>query len=541
MHRVLSCLLHRFAVGGALASLALAILFPAASFAQAAPPEHTSPVSELVVVAINARQNTPDAARLTELATALRARPVGSDGRFFSPDVIVVNEAPPGALVALRDQLNSSFTLPTRYEIAGVTSDDSVKGKFLVNTGGASVLGSETWIDVCEPTIRYQLVNVADRDSGRSLSVAGVHFRKNYVEDGGPMTCREKNAVETRSRLAGQGTDGSAIGDFNRRPVDVERECDPEETSPSLDWYLQMTGFSTSDGRSYVDTVRQYHRANGLSMKDQWTQEWDATSTLCDGSTGYRRNRIDYIFVSDEIATIEARADAPGWADPLVPGTIACTPAPACKYSDHRFVWARIALPAATQAPVVLPPATPSGLTAGSTSSTSVDLQWQDVADETGYKLERSVDGSTWSLLGTTTTDTVTYSDQSVVENKTYRYRVSATNQSGSSAPSTSASVTTPGSAPSAISDLRGSSPTKGKVTLTWSAATDTGGSGLAGYEVWRGSSELGTYTKIGTATTTSYSSTKLARGTTYWYYVVSYDRAGNRSVPSNRVAVRVS
>ncbi|HEV3472816.1 MAG TPA: endonuclease/exonuclease/phosphatase family protein [Actinomycetota bacterium] len=526
-------------VAGFACLVSVIVLFPITSPASAAPLEETSPVSELVVVAVNARQNTPDGSRLTELVNALRGRPVGADGRFFSPDVIALNETPPGTLATLRDQLNSVFALPTHYEIAGTGSDDSVKGKFLVNTGGVAVIGSQTWTDVCDPTIRYQLVNVSDKGSDATLSVGGVHFRKNYTEDGGPLTCREKNAREARAQLATQGTDGSALGDFNRRPVDVERECDPDETSASLPWYAQMTEFSTIDGRSYIDTVRQYHRANGLSMKDQWTQEWDSPSTLCDGSTGHRRNRIDYIFVSDEVATIEARVDAPGWADPVVPGAIGCSPAPACKYSDHRFVWARIALPAAT--PPAARPATPVGLTALASGPDVVDLQWQDVTDETAYAIERSSDGTTWSKLGTTVADTVVYADRSVIENKTYHYRVSATNAGGSSVPSAPATATTPGAAPSGITDLRGSSPSKTKVVLNWSAATDTGGSGLAGYEVWRAISEFGTYTKVATTTTPSYSATKQPRRATYWYYVIAYDRAGNRSVPSNKVTVTVS
>ncbi len=498
-----------------------------------------SPASELVVVTVNTRQNTPDSARLTELTNALSTRPVGSDGTFFAPDVIVVNETPPGVLATMRDQLNSLFALPTRYEIAGESSDDSVKGKFLVNTGGISVISSATWADVCDPTIKYQLVNVSDDGSGATLSVAGIHFRVRYKEDSSGITCRTKNATETRSRLAAQGMDGSAVGDFNRRAGEVAYECDPEEMSAPLQWYAEMTEFSSVDNRTYVDTVRSYHRGNGLSMKHQWTHERDRSGSLCNDTEGFKRSRIDYIFVSDAIRTIEATADSPGWADPLVPGIIACSPAPACKYSDHRFVWARIALPGSTSG--ALAPATPTAVTATATGPTAIDVQWQDVTDETGYAIERSADGTTWSKIGTTDADITTYSDTSVTENNTYQYRISATNAGGFSAPSVPADATTPGAPPSTITDLRGSSPSRGKVSLAWSAATDSGGSGLAGYEVWRATAEFGTYAKVATTTTTSYSASKLKRGATYWFYVIAYDHAGNRSAPSNKVAVQVS
>lgn len=77
-----------------------------------------------------------------------------------------------------------------------------------------------------------------------------------------------------------------------------------------------------------------------------------------------------------------------------------------------------------------------------------------------------------------------------------------------------------------------------GEVNLRWTASTDTGGSGLAGYEIWR--STTGTadsFTKIATATNITYSD-KVAKGQ-YWYYAIATDKAGNRSNPSNTVSIK--
>ena len=53
----------------------------------------------------------------------------------------------------------------------------------------------------------------------------------------------------------------------------------------------------------------------------------------------HRRTRIDYIFAAD--ATIaEAHADHPGWAGEE-PGSHSPEN---FKYSDHRWVWARVAV-----------------------------------------------------------------------------------------------------------------------------------------------------------------------------------------------------
>jgi hypothetical protein len=79
---------------------------------------------------------------------------------------------------------------------------------------------------------------------------------------------------------------------------------------------------------------------------------------------------------------------------------------------------------------------------------------------------------------------------------------------------------------------------TKKKTSLTWQASTDAGGSGLAGYEVWRATSSTGPFSKVATMTATSYSDALPRRGTTYRYYVVAYDGAGNDSAPSNTVSV---
>ena len=73
-------------------------------------------------------------------------------------------------------------------------------------------------------------------------------------------------------------------------------------------------------------------------------------------------------------------------------------------------------------------------------------------------------------------------------------------------------------------------------LTLSWAAATDSGGSGLAGYDVFR---EAGaTDVKVGTTATTSLAVTGLSPGTAYQFYVVSFDGAGNRGPASAAVSV---
>ncbi|MDQ3766706.1 MAG: hypothetical protein M3346_05100 [Actinomycetota bacterium] len=329
--------LPRFALLGGLLISSLAGIIPAT----AAPVEKTSPNGQVVVITVNARQIlVHSAARMEQLALAMRNRPNASDGNYYAPDVILVNEVSAADLATVRNHMNSLFS--SNFKTFGATSD-AVKTKFLVNSTTMSTTSSRTWVDDCISDVKYQLINVKETSSRVSFTVGGVHFRADYTGSGGSV-CKNLNAKKARKQLGSQGTKGSVIGDFNKRAMVTERECDPNETSAAESWYKDMTSFSSVDNRSYIDAVRSYNRSRGLTMYNEWTHEQKDLSTLCNGKTGYRRNRIDYIFVSNTLQPLEAHTDHPGWANEAQPGTIGCTPAPECKYSDHRFVWGRIKL-----------------------------------------------------------------------------------------------------------------------------------------------------------------------------------------------------
>lgn len=72
------------------------------------------------------------------------------------------------------------------------------------------------------------------------------------------------------------------------------------------------------------------------------------------------------------------------------------------------------------------------------------------------------------------------------------------------------------------------------KVGLTWAAATDTGGSGLAGYRVYRNGTQLNS----SLATNNSYTDTTAQPNTAYSYTVAAVDGAGNLGLQSNAVGV---
>jgi hypothetical protein len=175
-------------------------------------------------------------------------------------------------------------------------------------------------------------------------------------------------------------------------------------------------------------------------------------------------------------------------------------------------------------------PAAPSGLTAV-LSSSSINLTWTDNSTtETGFKVERSANaGSTWSQIFLSAANAVSYSDSGLTCGTTYVYRVRASNATGDSANSSTASasaVACKPAAPSGLSaTLSGSS-----INLAWTdnSANETG------FKVERSANAGGTWAQLTltAANATTYSDSSLTCGTSYTYRVTATN-AGGDSDPS--------
>lgn len=93
---------------------------------------------------------------------------------------------------------------------------------------------------------------------------------------------------------------------------------------------------------------------------------------------------------------------------------------------------------------VLVPPTAPSLLTATAISPYRIDLEWQDnSATETGFEIDHSLNGSSWSLLATTAAGVETYSHTGLTPAILHYYRVRAINADGGSAYTSTASATT--------------------------------------------------------------------------------------------------
>ena len=196
----------------------------------------------------------------------------------------------------------------------------------------------------------------------------------------------------------------------------------------------------------------------------------------------------------------------------------------------------------------------PSGLTATASSSSTIDLRWSDTnSRENGETVGRSLDGTSFTIIATLPSNTLSYHDSSCAAGTTYYYRVQAFGRHGSYSPySNVASATTLAVAvttttmttstttlpsdrtpPSFPTGLTASAVSCSQINLAWRASTDTGGSGLKGYNVYVWRNYTWTFLKQVPAPATSTSDTGLTGSSTYYYAVSAVDGAGNESVQS--------
>jgi titin len=87
-------------------------------------------------------------------------------------------------------------------------------------------------------------------------------------------------------------------------------------------------------------------------------------------------------------------------------------------------------------------PTPPTSLTATAVSASQINLAWTDTSNnETGFKIERSTDGVTFTQIGTAGTNAASYSSTGLSSGMRYYYRVRAYNAAGNSSYSNAASA----------------------------------------------------------------------------------------------------
>ncbi len=157
-------------------------------------------------------------------------------------------------------------------------------------------------------------------------------------------------------------------------------------------------------------------------------------------------------------------------------------------------------------------------------ASNGTKITWDAVPGATGYSVHRKASGGSWSTLGTTTS--TSYTDKTALTNGTtyyYTVRAYAGTESKAAANKYSASYWSSYDA-GGLKAVYIKTPTLNSATnasngikVSWSAV-----SGATGYSVHRKTSG-GSWTTLGTTTSTSYTDKTAKPGTTYYYTVRAY------------------
>ena len=189
----------------------------------------------------------------------------------------------------------------------------------------------------------------------------------------------------------------------------------------------------------------------------------------------------------------------------------------------------------------VTPPSVPQNFVVSGTTSSTISLSWSASTDTggaglAGYRIFR--DGGIVPIASTPNTN---FTDTGRAPSTSHSYTVvafdnaSPVNESAPAGPrtgTTTAGGTPDTTPPSVPQNLQVTATTSTTVALSWQASTDTGGSGMAGYRVFRDG------VSIATPTGTTFTDTGRTPSTSYSYRVAARDNAApaNESAQSGAV-----
>jgi chitodextrinase len=182
-------------------------------------------------------------------------------------------------------------------------------------------------------------------------------------------------------------------------------------------------------------------------------------------------------------------------------------------------------------------PATPTGLATSNITATSVTLTWNASTGVSGYFIYCN------GVQIATVSSGTSYNNQGLAASTTYSYRIAAYTQASASlayvsAPSASVGVTTAAATqpPSVPTGLSASSIATGSALISWAASTDSDGSSVGGYYVYRNGSRIATVTSG-----TSYADSTLSASTSYSYQVAAFDHSAPPNVSALSTALGVT
>ncbi len=182
-------------------------------------------------------------------------------------------------------------------------------------------------------------------------------------------------------------------------------------------------------------------------------------------------------------------------------------------------------------------PSAPVRLSARANGQNQIDLTWTAPSSDggapiTGYRIESSPNGSTWTPLRSNTGSNATSFSHTGLAPATKRYyRVYGINMAGRSPASNVANATTDATVPAAPTNLSANASGTSQIDLSWRAPSFDGGSRVTGYRIEFAESGNGPWSALVANTlsgSTSHSDTGLAPATTRYYRVFAINAVGS-------------
>ncbi|MBW8523648.1 fibronectin type III domain-containing protein [Chryseobacterium chendengshani] len=174
-----------------------------------------------------------------------------------------------------------------------------------------------------------------------------------------------------------------------------------------------------------------------------------------------------------------------------------------------------------------------NALTGGTPAASSLTVNWsENAANETNYVLERSPNGTAFTVVATLPANTTSYNETGLTPNTQYYYRVKAVNAADSSVYTANATVTTP-PVPSAPTQATSPNPSNGNVNvqldngnllLKW-----TGSANTTSYTVHFGTNplNLNNVATVPYSATPSYQISNLNTATNYYWRIDATNALG--------------
>jgi fibronectin type 3 domain-containing protein len=176
----------------------------------------------------------------------------------------------------------------------------------------------------------------------------------------------------------------------------------------------------------------------------------------------------------------------------------------------------------------------PTGVTATPVSGSQINLQWNDVVNETGYVIERATVSSGFVQVTTLNQDATHYSDTGLTPSTQYTYRIKAQNALTSVYSAEVRATTISATAPLDPTNLVGTAVNSSEVSLSWTdQSLDE-----QGFKIER-RTDTTSFAQVASiaANTVSYRDVGLSAGTQYFYRVTAFNANGNSNY-TNEVSV---